>query len=60
MKTYSAKVVQIVESGDAILQFSKNMIQDLDWKAGDKLKIYIEEDDDIILENITALIRNRK
>lgn len=59
MKTYSAKVVQIVESGDAILQFPKNMIQDLDWKAGDKLKIYIE-DDDIILENITVLLKNRK
>lgn len=59
MKSYLAKVVQIVESGDAILQFPKNMIQDLDWKVGDKLKIYIE-DDEIILENITVILKNRK
>ncbi len=35
MKTYIAKVVEITNYGDAILQFPKLMIKDLKWKIGE-------------------------
>ena len=39
MKKYSADVVEICENGDAILQFSDEMIKDLGWKVDDVLSI---------------------
>jgi hypothetical protein len=39
LKKYSAEVVEICENGDAILQFSEEMIQDLGWKVDDVLSI---------------------
>lgn len=39
MKKYSAEVVEICENGDAILQFSDEMIKDLDWRPGDTISI---------------------
>ena len=39
MNKYSAEVVEICENGDAILQFSDEMIQDLGWKVDDVLSI---------------------
>ena len=56
-KIYTAKVVQIVESGDAILQFPKNMIENLHWKVGDRLEIDIINDQ-VIMKNVSAMLRN--
>ena len=39
MEKYSAQVVEVCENGDAILQFSEEMIQDLGWKVDDVLSI---------------------
>ena len=39
MKKYNAEVVEICENGDAILQFSDEMIQELGWKVDDTLSI---------------------
>ena len=52
MKRYSAEVVEICENGDAILQFSDEMIEDLDWKPGDVLSITMI-DGAVHLKNIT-------
>ena len=52
MKKYSAEVVEICENGDAILQFSDEMIQDLGWKPGDVLSITMV-DGAVHLKNIT-------
>ena len=52
MKKYSAEVVEICENGDAILQFSEEMIQDLEWKVDDVLSISMV-DDVVTLKNIT-------
>ena len=54
MKNYSAEVVEICENGDAILQFSEEMIQDLGWKPGDVLSITMI-DGAVHLKNITKV-----
>jgi hypothetical protein len=52
LKNYSAEVVEICENGDAILQFSEEMIQDLGWKVDDVLSISMK-DGAVHLRNIT-------
>ena len=54
MKKYSAEVVEICENGDAILQFSDEMIEDLGWKPGDVLSITMI-DGAVHLKNITKV-----
>ena len=54
MKKYSAQVVEICENGDAILQFSEEMIQDLGWKVDDVLSISMV-DGAVHLKNITKV-----
>lgn len=51
-KTYIAEVVEICENGDAILQFSDEMVKDLGWQPGDTVKISMENDV-VILQNLT-------
>jgi formylmethanofuran dehydrogenase subunit D len=51
-KTYIAEVVEICENGDAILQFSDEMVKDLGWQPGDTVNISME-DGVVILENLT-------
>lgn len=52
MKKYSAEVVDVCENGDAILQFSDEMINDLGWKPGDVINISMI-DGVVHLKNIT-------
>jgi len=52
LNKYSAEVVEICENGDAILQFSEEMIKDLDWKVDDTLSISMV-DGAVHLKNIT-------
>jgi hypothetical protein len=52
LKNYSAEVVEICGNGDAILQFSEEMIQDLGWKVDDVLSITMV-DGAVHLRNIT-------
>jgi hypothetical protein len=52
LKKYSAEVVEICENGDAIIQFSDEMIADLEWKVDDVLSISMV-DDVVTLKNIT-------
>ena len=54
MEKYSAQVVEICENGDAILQFSDEMIEDLGWKPGDVLSISMI-DGAVHLKNITKV-----
>ena len=53
MNKYSAEVVEICENGDAILQFSEEMIQDLGWKVDDVLSITMIDSGAVHLKNIT-------
>ena len=52
MEKYSAQVVEVCENGDAILQFSDEMIQYLGWKVDDVLSITMV-DGVVHLKNIT-------
>jgi len=54
LEKYSAQVVEICENGDAILQFSDEMIEDLGWKPGDVLSITMI-DGAVHLKNITKV-----
>ena len=54
MEKYSAQVVEVCENGDAILQFSDEMIEDLGWKPGDVLSITMI-DGAVHLKNITKV-----
>ena len=54
MKKYNAEVVEICENGDAILQFSDEMIQELGWKVDDVLSITMI-DGAVHLKNITKV-----
>ena len=51
-KTYTGKVVDILENGDAILELPQDMLDVLGWKEGDKLdfaKMY----NFVIIKNLT-------
>ena len=52
MNKYSGTVAEICENGDAIIQFSDEMIQDLGWKVDDVLSISMV-DGAVHLKNIT-------
>jgi hypothetical protein len=52
LEKYSAQVVEVCENGDAIIQFSEEMIQDLGWKVDDTLSISMV-DGAVHLKNIT-------
>jgi len=54
LEKYSAQVVEVCENGDAILQFSEEMIQDLGWKVDDVLSISMI-DGAVHLKNITKV-----
>lgn len=51
-KIYTSKVVEICENGDAIIQFSDEMINDLGWKVDDVLSISMV-DGVVTLKNTT-------
>jgi formylmethanofuran dehydrogenase subunit D len=51
-KTYTSKVLEICENGDAILELPPELCEDLQWKEGDTLNIS-EENGAIILKKVT-------
>ena len=52
MTTYESKVVEILENGDAIIQFPEEMLNDLKWYEGDVLDISVV-DGKIYIKNLT-------
>ena len=52
MKTYQGKVVEILENGDAIIQFPEEMLNDLKWYEGDVLDISVV-DGKLHIKNLT-------
>jgi formylmethanofuran dehydrogenase subunit D len=51
-KVYTGQVSEICENGDAIITFSDEMINDLDWREGDDIDI-IFENGVVVLKNLT-------
>ena len=51
-KTYTGKVVDILENGDAILELPQDMLDELGWKYGDKLD-FAKMNNSVIIKNLT-------
>jgi len=52
MTIYEGEVVEILENGDAVIQFSENMMIDLKWYEGDVLDISVV-DGTVYVKNLT-------
>jgi formylmethanofuran dehydrogenase subunit D len=50
-KTYTSKVLEICDNGDAILELPPEMCEELQWKEGDTLNISLENGN-IILKKV--------
>ena len=51
MKTFTAKVVEICDNGDAILELPDELLAETGWKEGDTLDIS-EQDGKIVIKKI--------
>jgi formylmethanofuran dehydrogenase subunit D len=52
MKSYTSKVLEICDNGDAIVGLPDKLMEELGWKVGDNLK-YEEKDGKIFIKNIS-------
>jgi formylmethanofuran dehydrogenase subunit D len=52
MKTYTSKVLEICENGDAIVELPDELMEEMGWKVGDNLK-YEEKDGKVFIKNIS-------
>jgi len=51
-KMYEAKVLEICENGDAIIELPTELIEQMGWKEGDQLDFQIENGS-VIVKNLT-------
>ena len=51
MKTFTSKVVEICDNGDAIIELPPELLEEMGWKEGDTLHIS-EKDGKIIIKKI--------
>jgi formylmethanofuran dehydrogenase subunit D len=49
MKTFTSKVLEICDNGDAIVELSPELLEEMGWKVGDKLDI-TEQNGNIIIK----------
>jgi AbrB family looped-hinge helix DNA binding protein len=54
MKTFTSKVVEICDNGDAIVELPPELLEEMGWKEGDTLDIS-EKDGKIIIKKIDEL-----
>ena len=52
MKSYTSKVLEICDNGDAIVELPNELMEEMRWKVGDNLK-YEEKDGKIFIKNIS-------
>ena len=50
--TYTSKVLEICDNGDAIVELPDELMEELGWKVGDVLK-YEEKDGKVFIKNIS-------
>ena len=50
--TYTSKVLEICENGDAIVELPDQLMEEMGWKVGDVLS-YEEKDGKIYIKNIS-------
>lgn len=52
-KTYTSKVLEICENGDAIIELPPEMCEELGWKEGDTIDVS-EENGQIIIKKVRS------
>lgn len=52
MKSYTSKVLEICDNGDAIVELPNELMEEMRWKLGDVLQ-YEEKDGKIFVKNIS-------
>ena len=57
-KTYTSKVLEICDNGDAIIELPQELIDELGWQVGDTLHMELI-DGKIVIENIDNGHRNK-
>ena len=50
--TYTAKVLEICENGDAIVELPDELVKELNWEIGDVLD-YEMKDQQVFIKNLT-------
>lgn len=58
-KSYITKVLEITESGDAIIEIPQELIDELGWSVGDTLDFEVVNDT-IIIRNLTKENNERR
>lgn len=56
--TYTAKVVEICDNGDAIVELPPELVEELGWQIGDRLDMELQ-DGKIFIKNLDNLDRNK-
>jgi AbrB family looped-hinge helix DNA binding protein len=51
MKTFTSKVIEICDNGDAIVELPPELLEEMGWKEGDTLDIS-EKDGRVIIKKI--------
>lgn len=51
-KTFTAKVLEICDNGDAIIELPPELLEDVGWKEGDTLNIEQREDKRIYISKV--------
>jgi AbrB family looped-hinge helix DNA binding protein len=54
MKTFTSKVVEMCDNGDAIVELPPELLEEMGWKEGDTLDIS-EKDGRVIIKKIDEL-----
>ena len=52
MKSYTSKVLEICENGDAIVELPDELVKELGWEVGDKID-YEMKDGKVYIKNLT-------
>ena len=50
--SWTAKVIDILENGDAVVELPPDMLEILGWDEGDTLDISVDENNHIILRKV--------
>lgn len=49
MTTYTAKVIEICDNGDAIVELPPDLLNEMGWKEGTVINISLDEEGKVIL-----------
>lgn len=51
-KQYIATIVEILDNGDAVLQFPPELVNDLGWDEGTEVEIQVDETGRIVIKRV--------